>query len=368
MKINSLVVKISDACNLNCTYCGYYFTRGRTRLNMFMSIEVLEAMLQRTKEYSDLKDEKKIQLCWAGGEPLLAGLDFFFKIIELQNYFFDNSFSILNTVQTNGTLINHEWAQFFKEYEFEVGLSIDGMRDTHNKHRPFRSGGETYDRVVENIELLRDVGISPRVLCVIHPEANGRDIFNHFISLGVQYIDFLPTLANYETKNWCTSFDSNIGTFLIDAFDAWYELDNPQIRVRLFADLVAMILGAPPASCTLRDNCSGHLTIEHDGSINNCECSGICGDAVFRFNKNVKTTSFVEIEDIEIFKYLNQGTEHIGKNCLECDVYYLCRAGCPSMRFKNNSFRHKSIYCDSYRRLVTHIRDKVLSDLHFSKS
>jgi len=300
---------------------------------------------------------------WHGGEPLLAGLDFFHTIIELQHAFFGNSFLICNCVQTNGTLINDEWAKFFKDHDFEVGISVDGMRDLHDKYRPFRNGKGTYDRVARNVGLLREIEVPLRALCVIHPEANGREVFDHIVSLGFQFIDFLPLIANWETKDWYPSFNVDIGSFLIDAFDAWYELDDPQIRVRWFADLIVMILGHPaPGLCTLKDHCSGHLTIDYDGAINNCECLNICGQSIFNFNSNVWSSSFAEVEKIESFLLLTEGFKHIGKTCLECEAYSLCKGGCPSTRYKNNSFKRPSIYCKSFRRLAFLIRNKVMSD------
>ncbi|MFA9407006.1 MAG: radical SAM protein, partial [Anaerolineales bacterium] len=120
-------------CNLDCTYCFFLSKEMLYPGSRFrMADELLEKYIQQLIESHRVPE---VTIAWQGGEPTLMGLDFFKRSIEYQNKHTKPGMRILNTIQTNGVLIDDEWAVFFKENEFLVGISIDGPREMHDTYR-----------------------------------------------------------------------------------------------------------------------------------------------------------------------------------------------------------------------------------------
>ena len=84
----------------------------------------------------------------------MAGLDFFKKAVELQKKYNVKNIRVTNTIQTNGLNINEEWAKFFHDNGFLVGLSLDGTKAIHDKYRRDASGNGTFDRVLHAAKLM----------------------------------------------------------------------------------------------------------------------------------------------------------------------------------------------------------------------
>ena len=114
----------------------------------------------------------EVVIAWQGGEPTIMGLDFFRRAIELERRYAAPGQRILNTLQTNGTLLNDEWGAFLKEHEFLVGISIDGPREIHDTYRVSKGGKPTFDRVIRGLDVLKDHGVDWNVLTTLHA-ANG---------------------------------------------------------------------------------------------------------------------------------------------------------------------------------------------------
>jgi uncharacterized protein len=172
----SLMLKpVGSRCNLNCSYCYYL---KQSSVSDVMDIQILKRAIEETVL---LNDTPEISFCWHGGEPLMAGIDFFIKAVEIQNEAVEkkvrNGFKkpiIINTIQTNGTLINRNWCRFFSENNFLVGISIDGPEEIHNYYRVNRAGERLYEKVIEGLELLRDNDVEFNALCTINSKSKGR--------------------------------------------------------------------------------------------------------------------------------------------------------------------------------------------------
>ena len=222
----SLQIKaIGDLCNLACRYCPYGKVAGKT----FMSDEVLRATIQKV-----LKHNKNTAVfCWFGGEPTLAGLEFYENAVNYQKETAPNTSGIRNQIQTNGTLITPDFAEFFQKYQFEVGVSIDGPPEIHNKMRVDKKGKGSYDRAVRGLKILQESGLRPSVIITVSKDTLpfARQIFACVVDLGVHSISYSPV------------FDSAIGEYpsinneewygyLRQVFDEWCKFGNPEIEVR----------------------------------------------------------------------------------------------------------------------------------------
>ena len=171
-------------CNLDCRYCFYLekerLYRGTS--GWAMPDEVLETFV---RDYIAAQDVPVVTFAWQGGEPTLLGLDFFRRVVELQRRY-ANGKQIDNGFQTNGILLDDEWARFFAEHEFLVGLSIDGPRELHDRYRVDRGGKPTFDRVMKGIDALRRNGAAFNTLTVVHREnaRQPRDVYRFLKEVG----------------------------------------------------------------------------------------------------------------------------------------------------------------------------------------
>ena len=229
------VKPVGARCNLHCSYCYYIknldlFPEERS---FVMSGQVLEKYIVQNIEASD-KDI--INFSWHGGEPLLAGISFFRQAVELQRKHLNSGRTIINGIQTNGTLIDPEWCRFFADHGFIVGISIDGPGDLHDRNRISNSGTQTSEKVLRGYELLHDHKIPAEILCVInaynvkHPLV----IYNFFKQLRALHITFLPLVNRVPGSETNVSPDSvpslEFGIFLSTIFDEWVEKDIGKIN------------------------------------------------------------------------------------------------------------------------------------------
>ncbi len=197
--ISSLLIKPASAlCNLDCTYCFYLdraadpYEASRSRI---MSRETLEELVQGYLEYS----YPQAAFAFQGGEPTLAGLEFFESLVRLQRKFGRPGHEISNSIQTNGILLTEEWCRLFRDYEFLVGLSLDGPRDVHDAYRVKKGGQGTWEQVMAAMKLLQRERVEFNILAVVS-QANVRraaEVYRFFRELGVEYLQFIP-LVEYR--------------------------------------------------------------------------------------------------------------------------------------------------------------------------
>src|SRR5882757_8011977 len=144
---------IGPICNLDCKYCFYLekekFYPDEHRWKM--SDDVLERYIQ---QYIASQPVSEINFAWQGGEPTLLGVDFFRRVVELQQQYCPPGRRISNALQTNGTLLDDEWGVFLHENQFLVGLSIDGPREMHDHYRVDKGGKPSFDKVMHGLEIL----------------------------------------------------------------------------------------------------------------------------------------------------------------------------------------------------------------------
>ncbi|MGB9678235.1 MAG: radical SAM protein, partial [Candidatus Ratteibacteria bacterium] len=160
-KIELLVKPNSYLCNLDCSYCFYKKTKKIYPDAKIMNLKTLEFFIKKFMDYSE---GKNIYFCWQGGEPLIAGIDFYYNVIELQKKYGKRGQIVGNTIQTNGILIDEKWIQFFKKYNFFIGVSLDGPKEIHNFYRGYRDGRKTFRKVMENIKLMKNNGVEFNIL------------------------------------------------------------------------------------------------------------------------------------------------------------------------------------------------------------
>ncbi len=355
--IRSLIIKVASTCNLSCDYC--YFSRSENLKTdqRILPMELLRATIAHTAEYCKQNDLGDFVFCWHGGEPLLAGYDFYESIIELQRDFFPKKVQIDNVIQTNGMLLTDRWVDLFKRHDFQVALSLDGPAAINDLRRKTKNGRGTSRYLVDRIELLKRNAYPVRILAVITPEAVplGKEIYKYFRDLGCCWMDFLYPICNWIDNTFDKQIDPcDPGKFLCDVFDAWIEEGNPDVYVRTLHDWCMLIMGGQTITCHSRTDCSYVLTINTDGSVHVCDDLAPYTDSLLG---HIMSDSFSDIEVNENLKRLENMSALFGKECSECEYFPVCRGGCTIFRAKAiGDFTAHNYYCQSQKMTVRHIK------------
>ena len=339
MEYSLLIKPVCCDCNLRCAYCFYLeknkmFGNGPHR----MSLATLEAMV---KEFLASRQETHV-FCWQGGEPLLAGLDFFTQAVEFMKVYGGPGVNVGNVLQTNGTLLDDSWAVFLKEYNFLVGVSLDGPEWIHDKYRTNALGKGSYADVVRGIECLVRHGVPVNSLTVVnrfsaeHPLKIYRHLRDNVGMTHHQYIEETFGELAVTSEQW--------GRFLCAVFDEWVANDVGKVSVRLFDSIINRMRGGAPDCCSMMRECRSYLVIEHDGSVYPCDFHVL---PEWRLGHVGKTSfeAMMATPRARRFAKLKQ----TDKRCRGCQYAPYCAGDCPRNRRDNFS-----ILCEGYKLFLAH--------------
>ena len=361
--ITSLLIKPASAlCNLDCTYCFYLdreadpYEATRSRI---MSPETLRELVQGYLEYS----YPQAAFAFQGGEPTLAGLEFFQSLVELQQMFGRPGQQISNSIQTNGILLNEDWCRLFRDYDFLVGLSLDGPRDVHDAYRLNKGGQGTWDQVMSAMRLLQRESVEFNVLAVVS-QANVRraaETYKFFRGLGVQYLQFIP-LVEYRADGQAEPFTitgEEYGEFLAELFDVWWP-ERREVRVRHFDNIAEALAGMMPGACTMHASCDSYAVVEHNGDVFPCDffverswkLGNVHADDWRDIAGRIRRHNFAA----------KKSTPHV--ECSVCNYKTLCHGGCPSNRHaRQGRFEDLDPMCAGYKRIYAKAIEPLTADL-----
>lgn len=349
--LNIMIKPASSSCNLNCSYCFYRDEAECREIRDYglMSAETLELTVQRIFEYADTC----CSISWQGGEPTLAGLDFFRLYLKLEDKYNRKHIPVHRNLQTNGTRITDEWAAFLAENYFLTGISLDGTEYTHNKFRQTTSGKDSFSTVLSGIRLLEKYHADYNILTVVNAEtANAVSEIYHFYQKNhfhyQQYIACLdPINAALGCQPWSLT-PERYGAFLCELFDFWYAdcLQGHAPLIRQFENYLDLMLGLTPESCEQRGICGMQTVVEADGSIYPCDfyvtdnyCLG-----------NLHDISIAESRSMFSQENFISRSSVLPKSCQNCRWLSLCRNGCYRHRTKNGV----NYFCESYQTFFEH--------------
>ncbi len=332
MKPFSLLVKpVSFDCNLRCEYCFYLraqevYGSGAHR----MPDAVLEEMIRQMMGYGF----RETVFGWQGGEPTVAGLDFFRRIVEFQKKYGKTGQVVGNALQTNATLIDDDWARFLAEYRWLVGVSIDGPKEIHNRYRRKASGSETFHQVLRGLKRLKEAGVAVNALVLVS-RANvkrARQVY-HFVR--DQEFDFLQFIPCVETKG-SDPFSladfavtgEEFGGFLCEVFDVWKVDGSGKVSVRYFDAVRRYLLDGGCDLCVMGDCCDAYLLVEYNGDVYPCD--------FFMYPEwklgNLMETPLAEICEAPLRKKFSRMKAAKLEACRGCEWIAFCHGGCPKDR------------------------------------
>ncbi len=343
--VNILIKPASSACNMNCRYC-FYDAIARQRDTAFMGM-LSDELLERIVEQAFAYAEQYCGFTFQGGEPTLAGLPFYERVVQLQKKHNTKHIRVLNAIQTNGYVIDDEWAAFLAKNAFLVGLSLDGNAQTHNANRIDHAGEPTFNRVMRAANALKKQGADFNILSVVTGQ-NARNIEKtyHFLKKnGFRYLQFIPCLEPLEITRGSTPYhlsDEGYASFLKRLFDLWYAdyLRREYVSIRHIDNLAAIARQGEPEACSMRGHCTLQFVVEGDGSVYPCDF--FVYDQ-FRLG-NIQTATLAEMAQSSAARRFLDSSRELPDECGRCEYLYFCRNGCARDRIGNLNY-----YCAAYR-------------------
>ena len=349
----SLLIKpASGNCNMRCRYCFYADELDNREIRSYgkMSVDTMHTIVDKAMEYGDYE----CTIAFQGGEPTLAGLDFYRELVAyVTAHENPKKLKIHYALQTNGYLINEEWAAFLGENHFLVGVSLDGLKEIHDRYRLDAAGKGTYQRVISAIRLLEKHQVEYNILTVVTAATarNGQKIYNyckknHF---GYQqYIECLDPIGEEPGQHEYSLTPEKYGEFLKSMFDAWY-LDmrsGTYVYNRYFENLMMIMAGQQPESCNMRGVCGKQWVFEADGSVYPCDFYALDQWCLGNINKN----SFEEMDQKRDELGFIQWSMRRQEDCQKCRWFGLCRNGCRRNREPVTAeHTNRNYFCKSYQ-------------------
>lgn len=362
-------------CNLACAYC-FYLTKDELYPDspFRMSEEVQEAFI---RQYLASQPDGEVTLSWQGGEPTMMGLDFFRRAVELAERCRRPRQLVRQTIQTNGTLLDDEWAAFFKRHGWLVGLSLDGPPDMHDAYRVDKGGRPTFERVMRGWEVLVRHEVDTNILCTVHAanQDHPLDVYRFFRDdLGARHIQLIPIVERVDelgrtgsqrgTEVTERSVDPVAwGSFLTAIFDEWVHRDVGTVFVLLFDAALARWLGLPSV-CIFNETCGDAVALEHTGDVYACdhfvEPEYLLG--------NLTAAPLLELVNLpQQVAFGEAKRDALPRYCRECPVRFACHGECPKNRFATTPEGEPGLnyLCEGYRAFFRHIDGpmRLMTDL-----
>ena len=364
-----MVKPVGSACNLRCDYCYYlekqhlYANEGRQML----SDELLERFI---REYIESQTTPEVLFTWHGGEPLVRPLAFYEKVVRLQQRYARGR-RIANSLQTNGTLINDDWARFFHDQGWLIGVSLDGPEAYHDAFRRTRGGGPSFRNVIRGIDILNRHAVEWNALAVAN-RLNGDhplSFYRFFKNIGCQYIQVTPVverldhhddgrqLASLVDEGQLAPFSirpKQWGNFLCTIFDEWVRHDVSMFFINIFDATLANWVGVAPGLCTMAKHCGHAGVMEHNGDVYSCD------HFVFPEYKlgNIHEQSLVEMMYSERQRRFGRAkADSLPTQCRECQWLNACHGECPRNRFIRTANGEPGLnyLCEGYRQYFSHV-------------
>lgn len=334
-------------CNLACKYC-YYLEKSKLYTNNprhVMSDELLERF---TRDYIAMQTSPNVLFTWHGGETLMRPISFYKKALELQKKYAGGR-NIDNSIQTNGTLITEEWARFFKENHFLVGVSIDGPQEFHDEYRKTRTGKPSFLQVMKGIQWLNRYGVEWNAMAVVN-DFNGDyplDFYHFFKEIGCHYIQFTPVVERYyrhpDGRMLASPIDGAVaeltdfsvspeqwGKFLCTLFDEWVRNDVGEYFVQIFDSTLAGWMGVPPSLCSMGETCGHAGVMEFNGDVYACDHYVF---PEFKLGNIYQDTLTNMMYSERQMRFGNNKRDLLTRQCRECDFLFACHGECPRNRF-----------------------------------
>ena len=370
---------IGPICNLDCKYCFYLEKenlypklRGHSGLSDWkMPDDVLESYV---RQYIEAQQTDQINFAWQGGEPTLLGVDFFRRVVALQQKYAAGK-QIENAFQTNGVLLDEEWGEFLAQNHFLVGLSIDGPRDLHDRYRVDKGGQPSFNRVVAGLNILKKHDVEFNTLTVVnrHNARQPLEVYRFLKEIGSGYMQFIPIVeriarepndsglvliqpsdsGDARVSEWSVD-PVDFGKFLCAIFDEWVRNDVARYYIQIFDVALETWLGIPASLCVFRETCGSAMAMEHNGDLYSCDHFVYPENRLGNIMENPLESMVASAQQA---KFGLDKRDSLPRYCRECDVRFACHGECPKHRFIRTPDGESGLnyLCAGYKMFFHHI-------------
>ncbi|OGZ33533.1 MAG: hypothetical protein A2Y98_01200 [Candidatus Portnoybacteria bacterium RBG_19FT_COMBO_36_7] len=349
---------VSVLCNLRCDYCynSNLWSKTKEEKKLKMDIRLLETFICQLSEL----DENSFSFVWHGGEPLIAGINFYEAAVGFQARYLKGK-QYLNSVQTNGTLIDQEWAAFFKKNAFKIGVSLDGPKKIHDQFRKIFNGSGSFERVMKGIEVLKVNGFNPGIISVITKNAakNVDAIWDFFVSSGLGRLN-LSVCAEKENGKMASFSITPLGyaSFMIRIFDCWMAKDDPDIKIQPLESYFQGLIGGRPTICHCANECAAYLALDYNGDL--YLCGRFVGIDKFRIG-NIMEKTLKSLLCSKKWKSLKGEIQASKKECLSCEWANICNGGCTYYRYINGQLLSSlNYFCSATKKILRHMKSAIM--------
>ncbi|MDP6831908.1 MAG: anaerobic sulfatase maturase [Alphaproteobacteria bacterium] len=348
---------VGAVCNLDCGYCYYL---EKKELYPKQSHRMADDLLQSyIAQHIEASPDETIFFSWHGGEPTLLGIDYFRRILEIQQRHCPEGREIRNGIQTNGTLIDEAWCRFLAAERFYVGLSIDGPPHLHDHYRVTKKAKATHRQVLQAFRLFKQHRIHCDLLCVVN-DRNARQpaaVYRFFKEIGAEFLQFLPlVIRDGENGVRGESVPAKLyGEFLSAVFDEWVRNDVGRITIHNFEEALRPYIGLDHSLCVLRETCGDVVVVEHTGEFYSCD-HFVEPDHMLG---NILETPLVDLINGKAqAKFGSDKKDSLPRYCRDCEVLKSCNGGCPKDRFIQTPDGEDGLnyLCAGYKHFALHAR------------
>ena len=345
---------VGSRCNMACGYC-YYLGKGQYSTHesqTVMSRPVLEKLIKQLISSSP----EVTSIVWHGGEPTLAGLDFFREVMAIEKRYLPAGHRIWNNLQTNGMLIDEQWRDFLLENRWDVGVSIDGTRAAHdaNRRMPGKSGCDgsaqsSWERTAHSIRMLRDAGIPVDLLCTVNSDTAGdpEGVYDALKAFDTGWMQFIPIVGAAKSVT-----PQQYGDFLCRIFDRWRSCgDVGRVHVQLFDETARVWRGMKPTLCWMQETCGQALIAEEDGAVYSCDHYVDPGHRLGYLQEH-ELNELADSDKQKAFGLYKR--QSLCDECRSCRWLSVCGGGCPKDRLPDASGQPRYYLCEGLRMFWEH--------------
>jgi len=351
------------ACNLACRYC-YYLGRGPSGPESPPSRMPEDLLEDYIAQHIAASPDEIIRFSWHGGEPTVLGIDSFRRIVEIQRRHRPTGRTVVNGMQTNGTLLDEEWGRFLAAEGFSVGLSLDGPRELHDRYRLAPDGTSSFDATMRGHELLRRHGVPTDILCVVSAYNVRRpaEVYGFFREINASYVTFLPLVERRPEAPGGVSPDTvppkPWGDFLCAVFGEWVDRDIGRIKIQIVEEAARTAFGQEHSLCIFRPVCGDIPVVERNGDFYSCDHFVDAENLV----GNIREKPLVELLESPSQRAFGLAKlEKLPRVCRACDVRVMCNGECPKNRFMRAPDGEPGLnyLCAGYKKFFGRVRPFV---------
>lgn len=366
----ALILKVASRCNLNCTYCYMYNLGDESYKNQpkFMSVASVDAIIEQVSIHCKKHQISQFEFIFHGGEPLLVSPTFYKNFVRKANTKLLPQTKPIFNLQTNGILLSEKWCETLSNLKIGIGISLDGTLEENDAYRIDHQGKGSYHKIIAGLKSAQNskkLLNPPGILSVINVSSDPTQNYQHLKSLGIKYADFLlPDCTYQKLPPLKTLHNTPYSDWLIKVFDLWYYDTQPKPIIRIFTQLIRLMIGYDEGFEYFGHQKNEFLVIETDGSVEVTGAFKICGDGFTKKNLNINHTSIDEVLKNDFYLQYYASHQHLCHECKNCPIVEICGGGFIAHRYsETNGFANPSVYCLDLQYLIKHIQNIVYDTL-----